>query len=185
MELGMPALAIWSPEDEVLGAVAPLALGAAAGTALVVDLDPAGPRYPGEVTLASLVHEGPTKADLAPQRRGVAVVRNGGVDPSDAEDVLHALIEGWPAVVFRLPSDHVGDGSAIPVLPLVPGGLTRRPTGAAVYQRSAWRVQAPDGGVVLPRPGAGTIGGLLAGRAPRPGDRWIRAWSKVWSRSWA
>ena len=40
----MPALAIWSPEDGVLGAVAPLGLAAAAGTALVVDLDPRGPR---------------------------------------------------------------------------------------------------------------------------------------------
>jgi len=185
MELRMPALAIWSPEDEVLGAVAPLALGAAAGTALVVDLDPSGPRYPGEVTLASLVEDGPRKVDLSPQRRGVAIVRNGGVDPHEAEEVLHALIEGWPAVVFRLPSNHVGDGSAIPVLPLVPGALTRRPTGAAVYQRSAWRVQIPAGGVVLPRPGAATIGGFLAGRAPHPGDRWIRAWRKVWSQSWA
>ena len=180
----MPALAIWSPEDEVLGAVAPLALGAAAGTALVVDLDPAGPPYPGEITLASLVDDGPTKADLEPRRRGVAIVRNGGVDPHEAEDVLRALIDGWPAVVFRLPSDHVSDGSAIPILPLVPGPLTRRPSGAAVYQRSAWRVHAPPGSVLLPRPGAATIGGLLAGRAPRPGDRWIRAWKKVWSHSW-
>ena len=51
----MPALAIWSPDDGVLGAVAPLALAAAAGTALVVDLDPGGPRYPGEATLGALV----------------------------------------------------------------------------------------------------------------------------------
>jgi len=184
MELGMPALAIWSPEDEVLGAVAPLALGAAAGTALVVDLDPEGPRYPGGVTLASLVEDGPTRADLGPQRRGVAIMSNGGVDPDEAEDVLHALIEGWPAVVFRLPSDHVSDGSAIPILPLVPGGLTRRPAGPVVYQRSAWRVQVPSGGVVLPRPSAATIGALLSGRAPRRGDRWIRAWRKVWGTSW-
>ncbi len=46
----VPALAIWSPDDEVLGAVAPLGLAAAAGTAVVVDLDPDGPRYSGEVT---------------------------------------------------------------------------------------------------------------------------------------
>jgi len=73
----MPAIAIWSPEDEVLGAVAPLALAAAAGTALVVDLDPEGDRYPGEATLASLVAEGPTQEDLTPSQRGVAVVGNG------------------------------------------------------------------------------------------------------------
>ena len=184
MELGMPALAIWSPEDEVLGAVAPLALGAAAGTALVVDLDPSGPPYPGDLTLARLVEDGPTKADLAPQRRGVAIVRNGGIEPRDADELLRALIEGWPAVVFRLPSDHLNDGSAIPILPLVPGGLTRRFGGPAVYQRSAWRVQVPANGVVLPRPATGTINALLAWRAPHPGDRWIRAWQKVWRASW-
>lgn len=180
----MPALAIWSPEDEVLGAVAPLALGAAAGTAVVVDLDPDGPPYPGDISLASLVAEGPTKADLSPLRRGVAVVPNGGIDPQDAEAVLHALVDGWPAVVFRLPPSHIADGSAVPVLPLVPGPLLRRFPGPAVYQRSAWRVQAPSNAVVLPRPGSGTIGRLLAGHAPHPGDRWIRAWRRVWGTAW-
>jgi hypothetical protein len=181
----MPALAIWSPEDAVLGAVAPLALGAAAGTSLVVDLDPDGPQYPGEISLADLVTDGPTRADLSPQRRGVAVVRNGGIDPQDAEEVLHALVDGWPAVVFRLPAGHIRDGSAIPVLPLVPGPLLRRFAGPAVYQRSAWRVQAPANAVVLPRPGSGTIASLLAGRAPHPGDRWIRSWRRVWGHAWA
>ena len=181
----MPALAIWSPEDEVLGAVAPLALGVAAGTALVVDLDRNGPRYPGDVSLASLVADGPTKADLSPQRRGVAVVRNGGVEPQDAELVLHALVEGWPAVVFRLPQGHIADGSAIPILPLVPGPVLRRFPGPAVYQRSAWRVEVPPNAMALPRPGSGTISALLSGRAPHPGDRWIRAWRRVWGTAWA
>ena len=180
----MPALAIWSPEDEVLGAVAPLALGAAAGTALVVDLDPDGPQYPGDVSLASLVDEGPTRADLSPQRRGVAVVRNGGIDPQDAEVVLHALVDGWPAVVFRLPARHIADGSAIPVLPLVPATLFRRFPGPAVYQRSAWRIEVPQNAVVLPRPRSGTISALVSGRAPHPGDRWIRAWRRVWGNAW-
>ena len=184
MESKMPALAIWSPEDEVLGAVAPLALGAAAGTAVIVDLDVDGPRYPGGLTLASLVSDGPTKIDLSPQRRGIAVVRNGGVDPEDAEQVLRALVEGWPAVVFRLPADHIGGDGAIPVLPLVPGSMLVRSAGPAVYQRSGWRVRIPEGGVVLPRPGSGTIAALLTGRMPLPGDRWIRAWRRVWERSW-
>ncbi len=181
----MPALAIWSPEDEVLGVVAPLALGAAAGTALIVDLDVHGPRYPGDLTLAGLVSDGPTKADLSPKRRGIAVVRNGGVDPEDAEFVLRALVDGWPAVVFRLPADHVGGDGAIPVVPLIPGSMMARPAGQAIYQRSGWRVRVPDGGIVLPRPGRGTISALLSGRAPHPGDRWIRAWRRVWEHSWA
>ncbi|MEN8114449.1 MAG: hypothetical protein ABFS21_08665 [Actinomycetota bacterium] len=181
----MPALAVWSPEDAVLGAVAPLALGAAAGTALVIDLDPNGPRYPGELTLAGLVVEGPTRSDLSPQRRGVAVVQNGGIGPGEAEDVLRALVEGWPAVVLRLPPDHAGGDGAIPVLPLVPGGLLRRHPGPAVYQRSGWRVRAPDSGIVLPRPSAGTISALLQGRLPSPTNRWVRAWRDVWESPWA
>jgi hypothetical protein len=99
--------------------------------------------------------------------------------------VLRALVEGWPAVVFRLPAGHVADGSALPVLPLVPGSLLGRSSGPAVYQRSAWRVQAPPNSVVLPRPGSGTIGTLLNGRSPHPADRWIRAWRRVWRTAWA
>ena len=180
----MPALAIWSPEDDILGVVAPLALGAAAGTALIVDLDEHGPAYPGHMTLASLVADGPTKADLVPQRQGIAVVRNGGVEPEAAEQVLRALVEGWPAVVFRLPSDHIGGDGAIPVLPLIPGHMLGRASGPAIYQRSGWRVRVPEGGVVLPRPSRGTISALLTGRAPHPWDRWIRAWRRVWEQSW-
>ena len=180
----MPALAIWSPEDDVLGVVAPLALGAAAGTALIVDLDEHGPAYPGRMTLASLVADGPTKDDLAPHRHGIAVVRNGGVEPEAAEQVLRALVDGWPAVVFRLPSDHIGGDGAIPVFPLIPGSMLGRSAGPAIYQRSGWRVRVPEGGVVLPRPSRGTISALLTGRAPHPGDRWIRAWRRVWEQSW-
>lgn len=181
----MPALAIWSPEDEVLGAVAPLALGAAAGTALIVDLDLHGPRYPGDLTLAGLVADGPTKVDLSPRRRGIAVVRNGGVDPEAAEEVLRALVDGWPAVVFRLPADHPGGDGAIPLLPLIPGSMMDRFAGPAIYQRSGWRVRVPEGSIVLPRPGRATISALLTGRAPPPGDRWVRAWRRVWGQSWA
>ncbi|MGB5168218.1 MAG: hypothetical protein WBP49_07425, partial [Acidimicrobiia bacterium] len=79
---------------------------------------------------------------------------------------------------------HTADGSAIPVLPLVPGSLFRRFPGPAVYQRSAWRVETPSNALVLPRPGSGTIGALLAGRAPLAGDRWIRAWRRVWRNAW-
>lgn len=180
----MPALAIWSPEDAVLGAVAPLALAAAAGTALVVDLDPQGPTYPGSGSLADLVRDQPRRDDLRPPRTGIAVLRNGGIQPDEAEEVLHALAGSWPAVVFRLPFDHAGGDGAVPIIPLVPGSLLRRAPGPAVYQRAAWRTERPGPGVVLPPPGRATLSALLAGRAPIPRDRWVRAWSKVWSHPW-
>jgi hypothetical protein len=179
----MPALAIWSPEDGVLGAVAPLALAAAAGTALVVDLDPAGRRYPGAGTLAGLVADGPRLSDLQPGRRGVAVLANGGIDPEDAQTVLAALVGNWPAVVLRLPPGHAGGSGAIPVVPLVPGDLFDDYGPGAVYQRSGWRVQAPEGAKVLPRPRRSTISMLLTGVSPPPADRWIAAWRSLWERS--
>ena len=55
----MSALAVWTAYDGLLSATAPLGLAAAAGTALVVDLDPEGPVYPGPASLADLVVEGP------------------------------------------------------------------------------------------------------------------------------
>ena len=81
----MPALAVWTPEDGLLGALAPLGLAAAAsGSALVVDLDEGGPHYPGEASLADLVRAGSRRADLYPERRGVAVLRNGNSNRSIA-----------------------------------------------------------------------------------------------------
>lgn len=176
----MPVVAIWSPLDGVLGAVGPLALAAAAGTALVVDLDPHGPRYPGDTSLAHLVAEGPRRADLVPERRGIAVLGNGGVEPEAAEEVLHALVEGWPSVVFRLPPDHRGGDGAIPVVPLLPGGLMADFGSPAVYQRSGWSIDPPGPGIVLPRPRRSTLGALLTGGMPPPGDRWIGAWRALW-----
>jgi hypothetical protein len=178
----VPALAIWSPEDGVLGAVAPLGLAVAAGTALVVDLDPNGPRYRATTSLADLVADGPRGADLSPSRRGVAVLSNGGIDPEQAEPVLDAIVAGWPAVVLRLPASHDGSAGAIPVLPLVPGGLFGDHGGRAVYQRSGWRIEPPSGAVVLPRPRRSTIGMLLEGTAPPRWDRWIAAWRPLWNR---
>lgn len=179
----MPALAIWSPEDGVLGAVAPLGLAAAAGTALVVDLDPGGPRYPGSESLADLVANGPRRDDLHPIRRGVAVLANGGIEAEDAEHIVSALVDGWPAVVLRLAADHSGGGGAVPVLPLVPGDLFSDYGSRAVYQRSGWRVSAPDGATVLPRPRRSTIAMLLDGRMPPPRDRWIGGWRAVWGQA--
>lgn len=179
----MPVLSIWSPEDGVLGAIAPLGLAAAAGTALVVDLDPGGPRYPGSVTLADLVADGPRRGDLSPSRRGVAVLGNGGIAPEEAETLLGAIVEGWPSVVLRLPAGHDGSADAIPVLPLVPGDLFTEYGSRAVYQQSGWRIAAPATSVVLPRPRRSTIGMLLSGTAPPTRDRWISAWRPLWERS--
>ncbi len=180
----MPALAIWSPEDGILGAVAPLALAAAAGTALVVDLDPGGPRYPGAATLARLVADGPRRSDLEPDGKGVAVLANGGIEPEAAEEVLAALVQGWPAVVFRLPADHRGGDGAVPILPLVPGNLLVGVSFPAVYQRSGWNVEPPGPGIVLPRPRRAVLGALLTGVAPSVKDPWIRAFRRVWERRW-
>jgi hypothetical protein len=183
----MPALAIWTPEDGVLGALAPLGLAAAAGTALVIDLDPLGPRYPGEPSLADLVREGPRRADLSPARRGVAVLRNGGVGPAAAAEVVSALVAGWERVVLRLPPRPapVGSmGTVVPVRLLIPGGLFVRTGGPAVYQSTRTMLPLPGPGVRLPVPSAGTVAGLLKGCLPVAGDRWVRAWRPVWETPW-
>jgi hypothetical protein len=175
----MAVLAIRIPEDGLLGALAPLGLGAVAGTALVVDLDPGGPRFPGEGSLAQLVADGPRRSDLSPTREGLAVLRNGGVDESTAREVLDALCDGWPAVVLRLPagSDRRPD---IVVRPLVPGGVFPAGPGA-VYQDMGFRLPAP--GPVLPTLSRTTAGALLAGSVPRR-SRWVRAWARGWEGAW-
>ena len=181
----MPSLSTWTPEDALLGAVAPLALAAAAGTALVVDLDPAGPRYGGEGSLADLVAAGPRRSDLTPARKGVAVLRNGGIDAADAAEVLAALTEGWPAVVFRLAPFPVPEADGVvPVRMLLPGGWFPSGDRHAVYQRAAWSATPPGPGPVMPRPKRSTIAALLAGRRPGP-DRWLRSWKPVWDFAWA
>lgn len=179
----MSVLRTWAPGDGVLGAVAPLALAVAAGHALVIDLDPEGPAYPGSGSLARLVVDGPRASDLAPTRPGVAVLRNGGIGATEAGEVIKALIDGWPRVVLRLPShDRPDVAGVVPVMALVPGGLLPV-EGPAVCQRGPWRVEAPPGTVVLPRPRASTIRALLEGR--RPGrSRWLRAWRPVWGMRW-
>jgi hypothetical protein len=178
-------LSIWSPEDALLGYVAPLALALAADTALVIDLDPNGPDYPGEGSLASLAAEGPRRADLHPERRGVALLRNGGVDASSCGDLLDALCEGWPAVVLRLPAatPDVGGAAVVAVRLLLPEPVTAPERSPAVYQRCGWRVRAPGPGPVLPRPRRASLRALVDGRRP-PADRWLRSWSQVWEHPW-
>lgn len=181
----MGALAIWCPLDGVLGTVAPLALAAAAGTALVVDVDSDGPGYPGTGSLAQLVDSGPRLADLRPARSGVAVLRNGGVALEDAAEVIAALVAGWPNVVFRTPRQRsLPDVPTVPVMPLLPGRMTRRHERAAVYQQVGWHEQAPGPIVTLPTPSRGTVSALLEGRMPSR-SRWVQAWRQVWELPWA
>ena len=180
----MATLAVRCETGGVLGVVAPLCLAAAAGTALVVDLDVAGPRYPGEGSLADLVDQGPRLADLRPARKGIAVLRNGGIDAADTAEVVAALVSGWPNTVLRLSPEPIGfAGSWVPVVPLLPGGMTRPPDRPAVYQQVGWHEKAPGPGVTLPTPSRSVVGALLEGRMPTH-SRWIRRWRRVWEMPW-
>lgn len=181
----MTALRVWTHRDGLLSAIAPLGLAAAAGTALVIDLDPHGPHYPGDRTLAGLVDDGPTAADLRPNRRGVAVLPNGGVEAGEAAELIDALVDGWPAVVLRTPDPSLGDRFAplVPVRPLFPGILVEVDRRPAVWQRTGFAAAPPGPGPVLPRPARSTVGRLLNG-GPLSKSRWIDAWSGVWRLPW-
>jgi hypothetical protein len=180
----MTTLAITCATDGVLGIVAPLALAAAAGTALVVDLDPLGPTYPGTGSLAELVEQGPRLADLRPARKGIAVLRNGGIDAAAAREVLAALGEGWPRLVLRLPPAAGGEsGSTVPVVPLLPGGMTPSCDLPAVYQQVGWHLEAPGPGITMKTPARPTVAALLEGRLPAR-SRWVRSWRRVWEMPW-
>lgn len=183
----MATLSVWTPHDGLLACVAPLGLAAAAGTALMVDLDPDGPAYPGERSLAELVARGPRRVDLSPARSGLAVVRNGGIEPDTNEEVtviLEALSAGWPNLVLRLPSGklRLPTPGLVPVIPILPGSLTVVWDGPAVRQPTGLAVPRDSLGVTLPRLPRSTLVALLRGRLPR--GRWIRAWRPVWELPW-
>ncbi len=170
---------LWIPGDPVLGAIAPLGLGASVGTALVVDADPDGPNYPGSGSLAALVAAGPRRADLSPSRDGLAVLRNGGVSIEEANDVLAALEAGWPRLVIRHAGAEPPPGQSIAVVADLPGALARRVTGPTVVQRLRLGASSVEADVQLPRPSTRLIRTLLDGRLPGR-CRWVRAWKPVW-----
>jgi len=178
-------LGVMTYQDGVLSALAPLGLAASVQTALMVDLDPSGPPYPGDTTLARLVTDGPTTRDLQPSRTGLAVLRNGGVAYSEAEQIIDALGDGWPFVVLRLaPEDQTRlFVPIVPVIPLFPGLLSVPWSRPAVFQDTGFRVRPAAPGPVLPRPSRRTVGGLLEGRVD-PRSRWIKAWQGVWELPW-
>lgn len=176
----MSVLALWSPVDLFLGVVGPLGATAAGGTALLVDLDPNGPKYGGPHSLSDLVARGPTRSQLEPTRSGPAVLRNGGVVPEDAEEVVKALVERWPNVVLRCAPDSEPGAGRIALLPLLPQPFTPTVDGAVIYQQTHLSRRGRSMGHVLPVPRPGTIRALLAGTQPRPRDRWISAFARVW-----
>lgn len=180
----MATLAVRCDTDGVLGSVAPLALAASIGTALVVDLDADGPCYRGESSLKALVEQGPRLFDLQPARKGVAVLRNGGIDAVAADEVVRALVAGWPNTVLRLPRNESAlTVPTVPVVPLLPGGMTRPVRIPAVYQQVGWHEKAPGPVVALPTPSRSVVGALLEGRMPAR-SRWIAAWRQVWDLPW-
>ncbi|MBU1226951.1 MAG: hypothetical protein KJ698_07060 [Actinobacteria bacterium] len=184
----MPALAVWTPEDGLLGALAPLGLAAAApaGSTLVIDLDEAGPRYPGKASLAGLVEESPRLSDLRPGRPGVAVLRNGGIGATAASEVVEALIQGWDRTVLRLPPRRrvVVPVPVVPVRLLIPGRLFAPLDGPVVLQSTPSFARVAGVGIRLPVPARSTVAALLRGESPVPGDRWVKAWRRVWEAPW-
>lgn len=172
-------------DDAVLHHIAPLGLAAALarrhGAALVVDLDPASPSYPGR-SLADLVRDGARRADLVPGRGGVARLGNGGLAPDEVGDLVVRLAEGWPAVVARVGAPVPGL-ALVPVRALLPPPLLPLTGGPAVYQALAPGARPPGPGILLPPLGRARIRALLSGVLD-PRWRWVRAWDPVGRAGW-
>ncbi|HEY7565201.1 MAG TPA: hypothetical protein VIA81_09770 [Acidimicrobiia bacterium] len=186
-------LAVHTELDPVLAAIAPLGLAAAAGRpCLVIDLDPLGPPYPGERSLADIARDGPSRPDLGPgprrnTRSGIAVLRNGDITLENAADLIAGLIRHWPAVVLRLPMGQLNlmlPAPVIPVVPLLPGILAPRHPRAAVWQLGDDSVSPPGPGPILPRLRIHQVSNLLAVQRIPQGP-WVRAWRRVWELPWA
>ena len=176
----MPVVATWSPADAALDVLIPLGLAVAAGTCVVIDLDPHGPRFDDARTLADLAREGAERRHLEPQGAGVAYVANGGVDAADASVVIRGIAERWPAAVLKCDARAPRPAGSIAVATLLPEPHTKAYRPPVVYQRSGFSPgRAPDG-LVLPTVARRTAELLLAGRRPRRSDRWIRSLRGVW-----
>ncbi|MGH8958774.1 MAG: hypothetical protein ACRDVK_08875 [Acidimicrobiia bacterium] len=171
--------------DSVLSVLAPMGLAAAAdGPSLLIDLDPSGPSYPSRRSLADLVADGPTRAELTPGAGGMAVLRNGGVEWVEAAETVERLAGPWPSITLRV---GLGDSGlpwpVIPVVPLLPGFLTVADGRPAVWQASEGGQVAPGPGPVLPPLARRAIQVLLEARSI-PRGRWIRGWRQVWELPW-
>jgi hypothetical protein len=153
------------------------------GTALIVDLVANATVAGFGRTVRDIAVDGPRLSELSPGRRGVAVVRGGGLEAAELLGVVDTLSGRWPAVVVR-----VGAGEwpfpTVPVVPLFPGVLTPvslRPGG--VWQPVRGGAEPPGPGPVLPRLGSLQIRRILAGHLPRR-SRWVTAWKQIWEMPW-
>lgn len=168
--------------DPVLSVLGPIGLATAAGTALIVDLGDELLR-PRTRNLADIAAEGARLSELAPGRRGVAMISSGGLSPDSVPELVARLALHWPAVVIR-PGAWVWEGPTVPLIPLYPGWLAPSHIGAAVWQRVRGGISPPAAGPVLPTPGAAMVRRMLAGGLPGR-SRWVRAWGPVWELAWA
>jgi hypothetical protein len=111
------------------------------------------------------------------------VLRNGGVDPGAAADVVAALLERWERVVLRLSPRSRPDGE-VPVVTvrLLTGGWFQATEQASVWQATGDWVPMPADGIRLPVPERATVRALLTGRRPMR-SKWVAAWGSVWSAS--
>jgi len=170
--------------DSVLSVVAPLGLAAAAsGPTLMIDLDPVGPAYPGLRSLAEMVETGPTRAEMSPSSGKLAVLRNGGVDPNEAVDVVEALAASWTHVVVRMTGVVPPLWPVVPVVPLFPGILAPVRGRAAVWQATTLLDEPLGPGPVLPPLTRSILNGLLRMQS-MPAGRWVAAWRPVWDLPW-
>jgi hypothetical protein len=167
--------------DPVVSLVGSLGLGAAAGTALVIDF--ADQAAPGGRTLAHLLEEGPRLDELSPGRPGVAVIRAGGVDVHDTEQVIERLSRHWPALVLRS-SPTETSWPVVPVVPLYPGWLAPIDSGPSVWQSLGPLSRPPGPGPVLPPLRTAQVRWVLGGGLPSKG-RWLSVWERVWELPWA
>jgi hypothetical protein len=181
MEVSVSVVALWSESDHLLSVLSPIGLAVGRDPSLVIDLDPLGPRYASPFTLADLVRDGPTRDQLQPVKRGVALLANGGVAVDEAAEVVGELAQRWPNVVLRCDPRSEPPQTAIAIVPLLPAPFTGRPLERTVFQQIGLRVPAPQGAVVLPRPRSATLNALTGLSAVPNRSRWIQALARLWA----
>ena len=174
----MASLAVCTHHDDFLGLVAPFAIATARPTVLVVDLDADGLEFPGERTLADLVADTPTLAELAPGRYGVVSLPNGGVSPEHAAGVMSALMRGWPDVVVRSRAPIAGV-PFVNVMPALPGV---GPSGPCAWVRSGLASGLDEEGVHVRPPTRNAYRAVHTGSTLS--GRWLRSWAAVWEWPW-